>query len=226
MARFNARAIAGVMVVSTLIACNSIIGLSDFNKGDCAGGGACLDDSGILPTDAGGDHAVPNDDGGIPDAGPGASAVSWASWPMPNYTGAEAGSVTVPDLSPTANQTVTDTKTKLVWQQAPSQNPLKYDDAVAACKAAPNGPWRLPKRIELVTLLDYSHGKPFIDQTTFTGFATNATAWTSSEYRTVDDNNVSSVTNQFWTVSFGVGDLELAARTDLAAIAFCVQDLP
>lgn len=218
MARSRRRALGVVAAGSLLVACNSIIGLSDFNKGECNGGGACLE-----PDASTADVVTPEAgslDGGS-EGGQGTDPVSWARWQMPNYPGADANVLT--DLHPNSDGTVTDNKTQLVWQAKALTGSFAFADAQAACAAIKTsaGPWRLPKRIELVTLLDYSHDAPFVDTSAFTVPA--LTAWTSSEYRTVDDNNKVTVTTKLWTVSFEDGSLKQTDGAVVGPIALCVK---
>ena len=57
----------------------------------------------------------------------------------------------------TADNTVTDNVTHLVWQAKGDTNSVDFPTAEATCNAiGAAGQWRLPKRIELITLLDFS----------------------------------------------------------------------
>jgi hypothetical protein len=95
---------------------------------------------------------------------------SWALWRMPSLT---------PTGYMTDGEVVTDTLTKLSWQKTAS-GPATYDEAVAACKS----PWRLPYRIELVSLLAISMGnKPAINASAFPA-TPNAKFWTASTLAT------------------------------------------
>ena len=76
---------------------------------------------------------------------------------------------------------VKDEVTGLVWRKAPEQAAaaFTFEQALAACTAVePVGTWRLPKRIELATLLDYARPAAFIDKNTFK--VNTVRAWTSS----------------------------------------------
>lgn len=94
----------------------------------------------------------------------------WALWRMPSVT---------PTGYTTAGEIVTDTLTKLDWQKTAS-GPATYEDAAAACKA----PWRLPYRIELISLLAISMGNnPAINGGTFPATPSNK-FWTASTLAT------------------------------------------
>ena len=89
--------------------------------------------------------------------------------------------------------TVTDNKTKLVWQQTPAPTVMTWADAKSYCagaavSAALGGTgWRLPTVKELQSLVDYSvaSGGPTIDSTYFPN--TPATYyWSTSLINTSD----------------------------------------
>lgn len=227
MARSDRKRLRGlalmVAVVPLVVACNAIIGLSDFEKTECSGGGKCGDAG--PPPDAGlPDVQV---DGDVPDAR-GANPVSWAAWPMPNYDG---GSEFLPhpiNYNPLDANRVADVVTGLVWRTA-TLPAVAYDAARLACNTLDpkTGPWRLPKRIELVTLLDFSR-KQFLIGPVFTGVK-NVRVWTSSEYRVrdfvdLDPKKPSIVTDAFWTVDFGTGVVDtLSTAGDPVASVLCVR---
>ncbi|MDP9151360.1 MAG: DUF1566 domain-containing protein [Myxococcota bacterium] len=126
----------------------------------------------------------------------------WAQWPMPNPD-ATVG----PDSSrPLPNQMaydasvdgdVFDTVTGLHWQvdDQPAQD---HASAVAVCAAMGPG-WRVPARIELASLIDFtSTGGLTIDQASFA--KTQGTSyWTSSAVPR------DGAPTQWWTVSFATG---------------------
>ena len=227
MARSDGKRLRGlalvVAVVPLVVACNAIIGLSDFEKTECNGGGKC--GAAGPPPDAGlPDVQV---DGDVPDAR-GANPVSWAAWPMPNYDG---GSEFLPhpiNYHPLDTNRVEDTVTGLVWRTA-TLPAVPYDAARLACNTLDpkTGPWRLPKRIELVTLLDFSR-KQFLIGPVFTGVK-NVRVWTSSEYRVrdfvdLDPKKPSIITDAFWTVDFGTGVVDtLSTAGDPVASVLCVR---
>lgn len=204
---------AVALALPLVVACNSILGLSDFEKGECPG--ARCGDGGDLP-----DQLV---DGG-PDVladvrvdAKGADPVSWAKWPMPNYLDAGPG-LPIPSPELVANAgTVTDPTTKLVWRATLVPGDPTAIEAEGKCLALPDGPWRAPKRIELVSLLDYSR-PTFIDRTKFTDMK-NFKVWTTSEVRPFVPGKPDRA---YWVVDFATGSVEPLAGTEAAKV-LCVR---
>lgn len=200
-------ALAGVFTVATVLACNGLIGLSDYDRVECTGrvcdGGA---------SDATVDVVVP--DSGRDAGGLGAGPVSWARWPMPNYP--DAGLPNEPLFEPDGDDAVKQVQTQLIWRKTPS-SPMSQAEAVAYCRGLQPGEWRLPKRIELVTLLDYSDGSPFISRALFPGVP-QIRAWTSSEVRPF----TAGPEARWWIVNFDDGTVG-QERSDRAYIALCVK---
>jgi hypothetical protein len=201
-----------------LVACNSLIGLSDFEKGACAGGEPC------------GEGGLPDQlaDGG-PDAQEdvrtdvkGADPVSWAKWPMPNYGEGGAGAPPRPPLltSPDAGDVVTDNVTKLVWWSALLPEVTSSEAADDACRKLTDGQWRAPKRIELVTLLDYSKtAAPYVDSTKFKGII-NDVVWTTSEVRPLAASRNEQL---YWLVDFTNGSVLRQPSPSFKADVLCVR---
>jgi hypothetical protein len=209
--RRRAGVLAGAaLFAAALVACNALTGLSDYERVQCTG----------LVCDGGADPDVFAPDGS-PDGGvdarvdaEGTLPVSWAAWPMPNY---DAGPETSTPVSyqPTAGG-VFDGVTRLAWQDPipPGSVNVTLADARRIC----SGEWRLPSRIELVTLLDLSQGGAKIHPT-FAG-APGARHWTFSEVRPVDPAN-----RRYWSVDFGNGGLAQLGQNETAAVR-CVRRLP
>jgi hypothetical protein len=212
-------ALAGVVVVpAAVVACNDIIGLSDYKRVECTGlvcadSGALFDGPLVDSGDGGTDPTV--------DAS-GTHPVRWAAWPMPNYVipGADATTNPNPMSYSKFDGGVLDNVTKLVWAQpmpAEAAN-RSFADATAFCEKLPNGPWRLPSRIELVTLLDLSKDGAAKIDATFAGTPASA-HWTSSEVRPFGRDR------KYWVVDFGEGGLAQLEETSRAAVR-CVKDGP
>ena len=77
--------------------------------------------------------------------------------------------------------TVTDTKTKLMWQKT-TESALNYETAISYCKnltLAGHTDWRLPTKNELMSLVDKNFSKPAIDTGAFPD-AVSFGYWTST----------------------------------------------
>lgn len=204
----------GALGVPGLIACNALIGLDSFDKTDCPGAHCAFD----VVVDA--DGAVDANEAASPT--PGASPVSWAQWPMPNYgSDSDGGAQLVPRPTSYVQETdgtVLDTTTKLGWRVGTRGLAVGYAQALPECQKL--GPeWRLPKRIELVTLLDHTRpaSSPTIDSAAFHDVVRLA-YWTSSEVRPFVPT-----APQYWAVDFGAGAvMKLRADGDVAA-TICVK---
>lgn len=102
---------------------------------------------------------------------------------------------------------VTDKVTGLVWDRAVSSTLMPQADAAAYCagnRAGGFADWRVPNRVELVSLLDLQRTTPYIDATAFPGTPAEL-FWTS---------RVSASSPTFaWTVRFGSGDIRVEPKT-------------
>lgn len=81
-----------------------------------------------------------------------------------------------------ANNVVTDNVTGLVWQRTVAPGTYTWDQAKQYCAnlvLAAHSDWRLPTRIELVSLVDFTKSNPAIDSTAFPNTPSNW-FWTSS----------------------------------------------
>lgn len=204
-----------------LVACNAILGIDDFRRTECGADPCELPDGG--PDRIEPDNFVPDtgkDTG--PDAPPGVDPVSWAQFPMPNYK-LDSGAPTAPNpiAYSISGEQVTDTLTGLTWRNAVVGAPAEpfgldrnQEAARAECaKITANGPWRLPKRIELVTLMSHGHGSPAIDTAAFANFPQEE-VWTSSEVR--------PFAGKYWAIDFKSGELVQLDRSAGAKV-LCVK---
>ena len=95
------------------------------------------------------------------------AVASWATWPMPN----SAPGLPNPQSFDTRNAgVVTDRITGLMWQQNVDDQLATFAQAAQRCESstlAGYGDWRLPSRIELVSILDLTHTQPSINLTAF-----------------------------------------------------------
>jgi hypothetical protein len=211
----------GVLVGGLALACNTLIGLDRFDNVACArdceaGLGDVPDlDVEVQPdaSDGGGDAAL---DVAIPIP-EGASPTSWARWPMPNppdaggFLGTEFSYVSNPD------KTVTDQRTNLVWGlTVGAAQSASFDQAIKYCDNYQSGvKWRLPSRIELVTLIDYTRTNPALDTAYFPQVPAGW-YWTSSVVRPP------TLPYRFWAVDFASGAVS-NSPPDGARNVLCVK---
>lgn len=211
MARSEQKRLRGAVfaaaMFASLTACSALIGLDDFEKIECTGGrcDAAPFDGSTNRRDAAADARV--------DAGPGSEEAFWAKWPMPNPRDAGPdGAVAVGQLTQAGPDEIVDATTGLVWR-ATSEPPRSLEEARATCVSAPGGPWRLPKRIELVTILDHSvtgaKSNPILQ-------SVQSAYWTSSEGRPLGDPA------EYWVVDFQSGQVRRQAAVAPAAVR-CVK---
>ena len=115
---------------------------------------------------------------------PGPPARGWATWPMPNSPGLglpHERSYAVSEL------VVTDNVTGLTWQRGVAAQRYAWNAAKQACEAlvlAGFDDWRLPSRVELVSLIENGRVDPAIDLQAFPfvigGGPTSDWFWTST----------------------------------------------
>jgi hypothetical protein len=102
---------------------------------------------------------------------------------MPNCPGdVLAGAPNPLSYANNGDGTVTDNVTRLMWQQAVSTTMYAWGDAVAYCPKltlAGHDDWRLPSRIELVSIVDDSPTDASVDSAAFPG-TPSGPFWTSS----------------------------------------------
>jgi len=148
---------------------------------------------------------------------------AWAHWPMPNPDAAIGpwdGAPTLPHTmtydagTTTAGGVVVyDVVTGLSWRQLPDPA-SNLDDAWNKC-VGHGSTWRVPTRIELVSLLDFTAAPPMLSMTAFPGAAAGS-YWTSSSV-VGPDGGASGV----WTVSFSTGLTDNSGAT--ASFVLCVS---
>lgn len=132
---------------------------------------ACGAPSSEAPDAAGGADAL----GGAPAAGAPTACASidpanaWASWPMPNPVNSGLPNAMSYTVSATGNQ-VTDDVTALIWQRHVDAGAFTWADARQHCACVlidGIAGWRLPSRIELASLADWTVVHPSIDSAAF-----------------------------------------------------------
>ena len=158
---------------------------------------------------AGGDAGDSGDSGDASDAGsacgPVAPPNAWAGWVMPNPMRSGLPNPASYTVSASGNQ-VSDNVTGLVWQRRIDSRLYSWDDARRACtclsldESGP-GQWRLPSRIELTSIADWTTAAPAIDSAAFPDTPSDD-FWSSSLF-TSDDNLRLLVFFQTGYTSFG-----------------------
>ncbi len=132
------------------------------------------------------------------DAPTGCVSAPWVgAWPMPNAP--STGAPHPFDYDTSTAGLVVDKVTGLIWQQTVDADTVTQTDAAAYCSAltlAGVSDWRLPTRIELISLIDDTRVGPAIDPTAFPD-TPGTFFWTS----TVVANDPGSV----WGVAFDNG---------------------
>ena len=129
---------------------------------------------------------------------------NWAAWPMPNDAADVAqGAPNPTHYTDNGDGTITDDVTGLMWQKTlPITSPPPYwrwADGLLYCQGlrlAGFDNWRLPSAIELLSIVDYGHANPAIDQTVFPNTPA-LTFWTST--------TTASAAGSFWVVLFEDG---------------------
>jgi hypothetical protein len=117
-----------------------------------------------------------------PDAALAESPYVWANWPMPNPQ--STGLPNQQGYATLAAGRVADRVTHLEWQQWSDETARTWSDAVAYCAALmldSGSRWRLPSRIELLSLVDFTSASPAMDAQTFSG-APPDSFWSSSPF--------------------------------------------
>jgi hypothetical protein len=210
MARFERVALA-TLVFASALACNSIAGLGSFHDVACE---PCEEagssDSGVFPDDVGSFDAPEDapvdvtveaatdsgadamETGGLQSSEAGPSVdFRWPRWIMPNGVEAvEAGLPNPVKYTAAADGGVNDLVTSLGWGNA-ATGISTLSEAEAACAS----PWRLPTRIELVSILDTSQS-PVLANPAFASMQA-VRYWTSSV----------TPAGASWTVDFGAGTI-------------------
>lgn len=136
-----------------------------------------------------------------------APAASWAAWPMPNSEGLGLpNEQSYEFVEGSADAIVHDRVTGLDWQRTLDPASFTWSAASLHCAALSYGgfsDWRVPTRIELVSLLDLSRTDPAI---TLAAFPDTASEW----YWTASED--ASDEARAWDVYFYFGYPDVAER--------------
>ena len=156
--------------------------------------------------------------GGIVGTGGAAATGDWADWPMPNdQVDVTAGAPNLENYADNRDGTVTDNVTGLMWQQTVPTGTYTWAQAVAYCPTvtlAGHSDWRLPSRIELVSIVDLGvTSGPMISSTYFPSTPA-ATFWSSSP--------VAGSPSDAWGVLFYLGLTYIYVITDTYSVR-CVR---
>lgn len=149
---------------------------------------------------------------------------SWACWRMPNSP--NSGLPNPAHYTDMGDGTVRDDVTCLLWQkQAPATTAYTWSDAKLKCTQNPllgGVGWRLPSRIELMSIVDYARRDPTIVLAVFPSTLQSPPYWTWSPLLGTADS---------YAISFHDGTVLHADQTTMY-LARCVrgggerQDLP
>jgi hypothetical protein len=141
-----------------------------------------------LDANAGGDSGDSADAAAA--CGPIAAPNAWAGWVMPNPLSSGLPNPASYTVSASGNQ-VSDNVTGLAWQRRIDSRLYTWDDAQRACtclsidQSGP-GSWRLPSRIELASIADWTTAAPAIDSAAFPDTPSDD-FWSSSLFTSEDD---------------------------------------
>ena len=119
--------------------------------------------------------------------------------------------------------TVTDNVTKLVWQKAvTSSQAYAWCDAINYCATLTlaGRTWRLPTRIELLSLVDFTRTSPAINTTAFPSVPGGKYHWTSSPWVV---SQIATKAQDSWIVNFSEGLTSNAGNRTDAEYARCVS---
>jgi hypothetical protein len=226
--RRQAAVVVAGMISLALAACDTLLGLGQYQDVACAiDCDSGTKESGTAPSpDAAGDAdaATVVESGTDADAGADADAdveasvnpmpdagwpvptahELWAHWPMPNPDASIGPETSTPlphamtyGVGADGGSAVAyDAVTKLTWMRL-AASATTYDAAWGVCYVGDG--WRVPTRIELVSLIDFTQpsGSPTIDPTVFPSVKAQPT-WTSSAV-------VGVGAPTYWVVDFATG---------------------
>jgi hypothetical protein len=187
-------------LVFALLGCNAVLGIRAPSP--------ALLDGGTLTVAANGgaersfDAAVPAHDAGGLEAAVGTDLPpalhAWAAWPMPNPVSTSLANAQV--YKTDESGVVTDEVTHLQWQQPIDSKSYSWANAASYCAQltiAGKAGFRLPSRIELVSLIDFTTLNPAIDAMAFVSTPAER-FWSASPY--------AAARGRAWGINFGFTD--------------------
>jgi hypothetical protein len=119
--------------------------------------------------------------------------------------------------------TVKDNVTGLIWQKAvTSTQAFTWTAAIAYCQGLTlaGRTWRLPTRIELLSIVDFTRTSPAIDTTAFPGVPGGKYHWTASPWVV---SQIATKPQYSWIVNFYEGLTSNAGDRTQAEYARCVS---
>jgi uncharacterized protein DUF1566 len=145
----------------------------------------------------------------------------YARWPMPNP--ATSGLPNPASYTDNGDGTVTDDVTRLVWQKAvASTQAYAWCAAINYCATLTlaGRTWRLPTRIELLSLVDFTRTSPAIDTTAFPAVPGGKYHWTASPWVV---SQLATKAQDAWIVNFYEGLASNAGDRAAPEYARCVS---
>jgi hypothetical protein len=222
--------VGGIGVALSLAGCDQLLGIHDTIDQDWDGGSglpsgsnAATSMSSSMSANQDGSmyvNPVSSGDGSVPPPIDAGNVSHWADWKMPNPPNTMLPNPQVYDTTTTVG-IAQDTVTKLQWQTATDGVVRTWNAAVAYCASLSesDGGWRLPSRIELFSILDYTTA-PAISTASFGALPVLDSGtyvfWTSS--LKAGDNS------QAWAVDFGSSvDLVFPKALTTTYLVRCVR---
>lgn len=197
---------AAVVFAAAASACSSLrdgpLTATEANDADAAAGDA----GGADGATARGEDSSAADDAGEAEA---ERDPEWAMWELP------------PSAPPAGNYAVADgvardETTRLEWLKEALPDPATHAEAAAACEATrPGGGFRLPTRIELLSLFDYSPGGKGMNTSVFGDGSFGIEFWSSTP-------DALAPASRAWFVRFTNGESATAERGTMKAVR-CVR---
>lgn len=165
------------LALSVLAACNAVLGIDPPRD-------APLDDE---PEDPKGSPSGVSGGQENPEPQPTPSTsepspYAWAEWPMPNPS-TLTGAGNPQSFSTQAREVVVDLVTQLEWQKTADEGLHTRKRAEDYCKGlkVAGGRFRLPSRIELLSLIDFTQASVYLDTEAFPE-APSGKYWSSSRF--------------------------------------------
>jgi hypothetical protein len=161
---------------------------------------------------------------GVPVGDPASTQCQCGAFTMPNP--ASTGLPNPTSYTTNEDGSITDNVTGLVWEGTVSAGTYRPADATAYCASkAPAGAWRLPTRLELVSLVDYTVAYPDPGPRINAVFTDTPALpfWTSTMYR--GPSGFYGPKLDVWAVTFRDGQASPGSST-YAYPARCVRTVP